>query len=212
MNTTPDAQKIYDHEKLEFLTEVGRDLILDAQTGKIKSVTGREREIGLMIETLCRDTKSNPVLVGAAGVGKTALAEGLAERIYRGQVPDRLKDCRLFSVSASSLIAGCNWYGMIETRIKHLLEEAKRDKVIVFVDEIHTLVGTSPDFDSTRDIGQQLKPALSSGDIKLIGATTDGEYARFIAADAALERRFQPIQVAELSAEQTFSILKILAG
>ena len=165
MSLTPDEQKRYDHAKLEFLQEVGRELTLDAQTGKIAPVVGRENEIQMMNETLCRTTKSNPMLVGAAGVGKTALVEGLAVKIYRCQVPQKLQDCRLFSISASSLIAGCNWYGMIETRIKHLLEEAKRDKVLIFIDEIHTIVGTSPDIgDSTRDIAQQLKPALARGD------------------------------------------------
>lgn len=212
MNSTPDSQVKYNHDSLGFLREVGRELTADAEKSKLKPVVGREQEIQMMIETLCRETKSNPVLVGAAGVGKTALVEGLAIKIVRGQVPQKLLDNRLFSVSASALIAGCNWYGMIETRIKYLLEEARRDKVLVFIDEIHTIVGTSPDIgDSTRDIAQQLKPALSRSEIRLIGATTDEEYRRFIEIDEALERRFQPIRVPELSADQTFGILKDLA-
>ncbi len=212
MSSTPDSQVKYNHDSLGFLREVGRELTADAEKGRLKAVVGREQEIQMMIETLCRETKSNPVLVGAAGVGKTALVEGLAIKIVRGEVPQKLRDSRLFSVSASALIAGCNWYGMIETRIKYLLEEAKREKVLIFIDEIHTIVGTSPDIgDSTRDIAQQLKPALSRGEIKLIGATTDEEYRRFIEIDEALERRFQPIRVPELSAEQTFGILKDLA-
>ena len=212
MSSTPDSQVKYNHDSLGFLREVGRELTADAEKGKLKAVVGREREIQMMIETLCRETKSNPVLVGAAGVGKTALVEGLAILISKGKVPQKLRDCRLFSVSASALIAGCNWYGMIETRIKYLLEEAKKDKVLVFIDEIHTIVGTAPDAgDSTRDIAQQLKPALSRGEIKLIGATTDVEYSRFIAVDEALERRFQPINVPELTADQTLEILKDLA-
>ncbi len=213
MNLTPDSQVKYDHDRLGFLREVGRELTADAEKGKIKAVIGRELEIQMMIETLCRATKSNPVLVGAAGVGKTALVEGLAIKIASGQVPQKLRDCRLFSVTASSLVAGSHWYGTIETKIKYLLEEARRDRVLVFIDEIHTIVGTSPDSgDSTRDIAQQLKPALSRGDIKLIGATTDEEYRRFIEIDEALERRFQPIRVPELSSEQTFGILKDLAN
>lgn len=212
MSSTPDSQVKYNHDSLGFLREVGRELTADAEKGKLKAVVGREQEIQMMIETLCRKTKSNPVLVGAAGVGKTALVEGLAIKIARADVPQKLRDNRLFSVSASALIAGCNWCGMIETRIKYLLEEARRDKVLVFIDEIHTIVGTSPDTgDSTRDIAQQLKPALSRGEIKLIGATTDEEYRRFIEIDEALERRFQPVRVPELSAEQTFGILQDLA-
>lgn len=212
MNSTPDSQVKYNHESLGFLREVGRELTADAERGNLKAVIGREQEIQMMIETLCRSTKSNPVLVGAAGVGKTALVEGLAIRIARGEVPQKLRGNRLFSVSASALIAGCNWYGMIETRVKYLLEEARRDKVLVFIDEIHTIVGTAPDAgDSTRDIAQQLKPALARGEIKLIGATTDEEYRRFIEIDEALERRFQPVRVPELSAEQTCGILKDLA-
>lgn len=211
MNSTPDSQVKYNHDSLGFLREVGRELTADAEKGKLKAVVGREHEIQMMIETLCRSTKSNPVLVGAAGVGKTALVEGLAIKIVRGEVPQKLRDSRLFSVSVSALIAGCNWYGMIETRIKYLLEESRRDKVLVFIDELHTIVGTSPDTgDSTRDIAQQLKPALARGDIRLIGATTDDEYRRFIETDEALERRFQPIQVPELSADQTLGILKEL--
>jgi len=213
MSLNPDSQVKYDHDRLGFLREVGRELTADAEKGKIKAVIGREQEIQMMIETLCRATKSNPVLVGAAGVGKTALVEGLAIKIASGQVPQKLRDCRLFSITASSLVAGSHWYGTIETKIKYLLEEARRDRVLVFIDEIHTIVGTSPDSgDSTRDIAQQLKPALSRGDIKLIGATTDEEYRRFIETDEALERRFQPIRVPELSAEQTFGILKDLAN
>lgn len=211
MSLTPDAQVKYNHAELGFLREVGRELTDDAQKGKIKDFVGREQEIQMMIETLCRETKSNPILVGPAGVGKTALVEGLALRIVRGQVPQKLRDCRLFSVSSSALVAGSNWYGMIETKIKHLLEEAKREKVLIFIDEIHTIVGTAPDQDSTRDIGQQLKPALARGEIKLIGATTDDEYSRFIEIDEALDRRFQPVRVPELGLEQTLGILKEIA-
>lgn len=208
MSMTPDEQRKYDHESLEFLYEVGRELTADARDGKFNPVIGRKEEIRMMVETLCRSTKSNPVLVGPAGVGKTALAEGLAIKIAEDDIPDKLRGCRLFLVSMSSLIAGCNWYGMIETRVKNLLAEARKEKVIIFIDEIHTIVGTAPDGDSSRDVGQQLKPALARGEIKLIGATTDDEYRRFIEQDEALERRFQPVRVSELTTDQTFVILK----
>ncbi len=176
--------------------------------GDLSVFVGREREIQQVIETLCRRTKRNPVLVGPAGVGKTAIIEGLARKIAKDKVPEKLENAQIFSVRASSLISGTWWYGTLEYRVKNLLAEAKRDGVIVFIDELHTIVGTGPE--STRDISQQLKPVLARGEILLIGATTNDEYRRFIQTDSALERRFQPVQVEELTSEETFKVLHAL--
>lgn len=207
-----DHIRKYDHDKLEFLCEFAVDLNAEAELGKLSRVVGREEQIQMMIQTLCRTTKSNPVLVGPAGVGKTALVEGLAVKIVAGDVPEKLRGCRIFSVSSSTLMAGCMWYGMIEARINNLLEEAKQDKIIVFIDEIHTIMESGPGTAPQRDIAQQLKPAMSRSDIRLIGATTDEEYRRFIEQDRALERRLQPIRVPELSPDDTFLILRGIAA
>jgi len=212
MSNDSPQNKTYDHPKLEFLKEFGTDLTLEASEGRLSPIVGRTDVVDMMIQTLCRSTKSNPVLTGPAGVGKTALVEGLALKVFNNDVPEKLRNCRIFSVSALSLIAGASWYGMIDHRVKSLLEEAKRKNVIVFIDEIHTLIDSGPGGDTSRDISQQMKPALSRGQIRLIGATTDEEYRKFIAKDRALERRFQPIPVPEVSSEETLTLLREISN
>jgi ATP-dependent Clp protease ATP-binding subunit ClpC len=172
---------------------------------------GREAEIEMVIETLCRRFKPNPVLIGPAGVGKTAIVEGLAQRIVDGDVPDALRDSRLLAVQVSGLVAGVGEHGQGEymRRVTTLIEEASEDGVILFIDEMHSMVGVGGQ-QGTTDVASLLKPALARGDIACIAATTDPEYRQYIEPDGALERRFQPIHVQELSPEQTFVILSDL--
>lgn len=207
---SPGDERSYDTKSLEFMRTNGRDLTAAARKGEFAPFVGREEEIQLVIETLCRRTKRNPVLVGPAGVGKTAIVEGLAKRIAEGDVPGGLSDCRIFSVQTTSLISGAWWYGTIEYRINQLLAEAREPRVIVFIDEIHTIIRSGPTANTSRDIAQQIKPALARGELVCIGATTEDEYRRYIESDEALERRFQPIRVEELSSEQTLPILQTL--
>lgn len=192
-----------------FLDQFGRDMTAEAAEGKFTNIVGRETETDLVIETLCRRTKRNPVLVGPAGVGKTAIIEGLAARIVTGQVPNKLEGNRVISLQPSILVAGTNVAGEMEKRMKAIVEEASQDGILLFIDEIHTIMGAGGIL-GTTDIGSMLKPALSRGDIACIAATTDDEYRRFIENDAALERRFQPIRINELTAEQTFEVLRVL--
>ncbi|HOK53241.1 MAG TPA: ATP-dependent Clp protease ATP-binding subunit [Armatimonadota bacterium] len=188
------------------LSQFGSDFTKRAQEGKLSPVVGREREIELVIETLCRRTKRNPALVGPAGVGKTAIVEGLAHRIVQGDVPDSLKGVQLFAVQPSSLVAGASVWGELEKRMQGLLEEASQDGVIIFIDEMHSIVGAGG-ATGTRDLASLLKPALARGDIACIAATTDDEYRRFIEPDAALERRFQPVRVQEMTLDETMTVL-----
>lgn len=189
------------------LDQFGRDLTLEARKGKLSAVVGRDEETGLVIETLCRRTKRNPVLVGPAGVGKTAVVEGLAIRVVQGNVPGLLKDARIVCLSPAVLIAGAHMSGELEKRMKAILEEAKGEGILLFIDEIHTIMGAGGML-GTTDLGSMLKPALARGDIACIAATTDEEYRRFIENDSALERRFQPIRIQELSPAQTLEVLK----
>jgi len=191
------------------LEQFGRDLTREAQEGKLSPIVGREDEIQLVIETLCRRTKRNPLLVGPAGVGKTAIVEGLAQRIVRGEVPDMLQGARVLAVQPSTLVAGASVVGELEKRMKALLSEASQDGIILFIDEVHSIVGAGGR-EGVGDVASLLKPALARGDLACIAATTDDEYRRFIEPDAALERRFQPVRVQELTAEQTIGVLSVL--
>ena len=191
------------------LDQYGRDLTQAARDGKLSRIVGRQEETDLMMETLCRRTKRNPVLIGPAGVGKTAIVEGLANRVVDGSVPAMLKGVRIVSLQPSVLVAGTDIRGELEKRVQAVLHEAALAGVILFIDEIHTIVGAGGAA-GTNDIGALLKPTLARGEIAVIAATTDDEYRRFIEADTALERRFQPIRVNEPSPEQTFQILTVL--
>ncbi len=191
------------------LEQYGRDLTKEAQEGKLSPVIGREAEIQIVMETLCRRTKRNPVLVGPAGVGKTAIVEALAQRVVKGEVPAMLRNVRIVALQPSSVEAGAHMAGELESRMKAIVEEASQDGLILFIDELHTMVGAGG-MPGTGDVASQLKPALARGDLACIGATTDDEYRRFIEPDGALERRFQPVRVHELTPEQTLAILPVL--
>jgi ATP-dependent Clp protease ATP-binding subunit ClpC len=188
------------------LDQFGRDLTREAAEGKLGPVVGREAEIQLVVETLCRRTKRNPVLVGPAGVGKTAIVEGLAARIVRGDVPGPLLGARVVAVQPSILVAGAGRVGELETRMRALLQEASQEGILLFIDEVHTMIGAGG-MAGTSDVSSLLKPALARGDLACIAATTDDEYRRWIEPDAALERRFQPIRVQELSPTETQAVL-----
>ncbi|WP_028984027.1 ATP-dependent Clp protease ATP-binding subunit [Sporolactobacillus terrae] len=191
-----------------FLDQIGRNLTEAARQGKIDPVIGREREVQLVIETLNRRNKNNPVLIGEPGVGKTAIAEGLALKIVEGKVPAKLANKEIYLIDVSSLVAGTGIRGQFEQRMKQLMAELeKRKNCIVFIDEVHLLVGTGSAEGSSMDAGNILKPALARGELQIIGATTLNEY-RKIEKDAALERRFQPIVVNEPTQEQAIQILK----
>lgn len=191
-----------------FLDKIGQNLTEEARQGKIDPVIGREREVQLVIETLNRRNKNNPVLIGEAGVGKTAIAEGLALKIIEGKVPAKLANKEIYLIDIASLVAGTGIRGQFEQRMKQLMTELqKRKNCIVFIDEVHLLVGAGSAEGSTMDAGNILKPALARGELQIIGATTLNEY-RKIEKDAALERRFQPVLVNEPTQEQTIQILK----
>lgn len=189
------------------LDQFGRDLTKEARSGNLRPLVGREDEVQLMIETLCRTTKRNPVLIGPAGVGKTAIVEGFAQKVISDNVPAFLKNSRIIALQPSILVAGAHYAGELDKRMQAILSEAKNQGIILFIDEIHTIMGTGGMI-GTSDIGSMLKPALARGDIAVIAATTDDEYRKFIENDTALERRFQPIRVHELNPEQTFIILQ----
>ena len=190
------------------LKEFTRDLTADARAGRLDPVIGRDEEIQRVIQILSRRTKNNPCLIGEPGVGKTAIAEGLARKIVLGDVPDELLDKRLLSLDLSGMVAGTKYRGEFEERIKKLLEEVKKDgNVILFIDELHTIVGAGS-AEGAVDAANIIKPALGRGEIQVIGATTLNEYRKYIEKDAALERRFQPVQVGEPSQEATLEILK----
>lgn len=191
------------------LVQFGRNLTAEAEQGSLPPVVGRREEIALLLETLCRTTKRNPVLVGPAGVGKTAIVEGLAQRIAAGDVPEFLKGSQLWSVQPSALVAGTSLAGSLEQRVNALLDEAREPGVLLFIDEVHSIVG-SGGAGGRNDIASLLKPALARGDVACIAATTDDEYRRFIEADRALERRFQPVRVHELDREGTLKVLHAL--
>ena len=195
-------------KKNKTLAEYTRDLTEAARSGKLDPVIGRDTEIQRVIQILSRRSKNNPVLIGEPGVGKTAIAEGLAERIAAGDVPEELLDKRILSLDLSGMVAGTKYRGEFEERIKNTLNEVKKDgNVILFIDELHTIVGAGS-AEGAVDAANILKPALSRGEIRVIGATTLNEYRKYIEKDAALERRFQPIQVHEPTIAETIEILK----
>jgi ATP-dependent Clp protease ATP-binding subunit ClpC len=196
-------------QPMPVLEQFGRDVTRQAAEGRLSQIVGRETEVQLMTETLCRRTKRNPLLVGPAGVGKTAVVEGLAQRIVRGVVPDVLLGVRLIALQPSTLIVGGHMIGELEKRMQALLHEASQDGVILFIDEVHTIVGAGG-MPGLSDLASLLKPALARGEIACIAATTDDEYRRFIEPDEALERRFQPIRIQELTASQTLTVLASL--
>ena len=193
----------------EALTKYGQDLVSQAEKGKLDPVIGRDTEIRNVIRILSRKTKNNPVLIGEPGVGKTAIVEGLAMRIVKGDVPDNLKDRRIFSLDMGALIAGAKYQGEFEERLKAVLQEIKKSdgKIIMFIDELHTIVGAGKG-QGAMDAGNLLKPMLARGELHCIGATTLNEYRQYIEKDAALERRFQPVQIDEPTVEDTISILR----
>ena len=191
------------------LEKYGRDLTAEARAGKLDPVIGRDEEIRRVIQVLSRRTKNNPVLIGEPGVGKTAIAEGLAQRIVRGDVPETLKDKRVVSLDLGALIAGAKYRGEFEERLKAVLKEIKdaEGRVVLFIDELHTVVGAGA-AEGAMDASNLLKPMLARGELHTIGATTLDEYRKHIEKDAALERRFQPVLVDEPTVEDTISILR----
>jgi ATP-dependent Clp protease ATP-binding subunit ClpC len=198
--TAPSASLVLD--------QFGRNLTAGAREGKLDPVIGREKEIERVMQVLSRRTKNNPVLVGAAGVGKTAVVEGLAQKIVKGEVPETIKDKRLYTLDLGALVAGSRYRGDFEERLKKVLKEIRtRGDIILFIDEIHTLVGAGA-AEGAIDAASILKPMLARGELQTIGATTLDEYRKYLEKDAALERRFQPIQVAEPTILHTIEILK----
>ncbi|MEU4650883.1 ATP-dependent Clp protease ATP-binding subunit [Nocardia fluminea] len=195
------------------LDEYGRDLTAEAREGLIDPVVGRAEEIEQTIEILSRRRKNNPVLIGDPGVGKTAIVEGLAQRIVNGDVPATLAGRRVIALDVGSLVAGSKYRGEFEERLTKILDEvrAHKDELIIFIDELHTIVGAGGGGEGSMDAGNLLKPALARGDLHVVGATTIDEYRKYIEKDAALERRFQPVMVSEPSVEDTIEILRGLA-
>ncbi len=191
------------------LAKYGTDLVARARNNELDPVIGRDAEIRNVVRILSRKTKNNPVLIGEPGVGKTAIAEGLAQRIVRGDVPDGLRDKTIFSLDMGALIAGAKYRGEFEERLKAVLEEIKKSEggIILFIDELHTIVGAGKT-EGSMDAGNLLKPMLARGELHCIGATTLDEYRKYIEKDAALERRFQPVMVDEPTVEDTISILR----
>ena len=202
--TTDNPEATY-----EALQKYGRDVTEDARQGRMDPVIGRDDEIRNVIRILSRRTKNNPVLIGEPGVGKTAIVEGLAQRIINKDVPDGLKDKTIYSLDMGALIAGAKYRGEFEERLKAVLNEVKdsQGQILLFIDEIHTIVGAGKS-EGAMDAGNLLKPLLARGELHMIGATTLDEYRKYIESDQALERRFQKVQVAEPSVEDTISILR----
>jgi ATP-dependent Clp protease ATP-binding subunit ClpA len=196
----------------KFLNTYCNNLTAKAKQGKIDNIIGRDTEISRAIQILCRRTKNNPCLIGEPGVGKTAIAEGLAIRIAKGEVPARLADKEIYLLDLTALVAGTQFRGQFEGRIKGLVDEVKHEgNIILFIDEVHNLVGTG-DSEGTMNAANILKPALSRGEIQVIGATTYNEYRKYIEKDAALERRFQPIKINEPSIEDAYRMLLGIKG
>ena len=196
-------------DSYDALAKYGTDLVARARNNELDPVIGRDAEIRNVVRILSRKTKNNPVLIGEPGVGKTAIAEGLAQRIVRGDVPDGLRDKTIFSLDMGALIAGAKYRGEFEERLKAVLEEIKKSEggIILFIDELHTIVGAGKT-EGSMDAGNLLKPMLARGELHCIGATTLDEYRKYIEKDAALERRFQPVMVDEPTVEDTISILR----
>jgi ATPases with chaperone activity, ATP-binding subunit len=196
-------------DTFQSLQKYGRNLNELASRGKLDPVIGRDEEIRRVLQVLSRRTKNNPVLIGEPGVGKTAIAEGLAHRIISGDIPETLKDKQIIALDMGSLVAGAQYRGQFEERLKSVLKEVKESdgKIILFIDELHTVVGAGAT-QGSMDASNMLKPELARGDLRCIGATTLDEYRKYIEKDPALERRFQPVFVGQPSVEDTISILR----
>ncbi|MFF9838901.1 ATP-dependent Clp protease ATP-binding subunit [Streptomyces sp. NPDC013740] len=196
--------------KTPTLDEYGRDLTEEARAGKLDPVVGRADEIEQTIEILSRRSKNNPVLIGEPGVGKTAIVEGLAQRIVAGEVPRTLEGKRVVALDLSGLVAGAQYRGQFEERLKNVIDEVKdaADSTVLFIDELHTVVGAGATGEGSMDAGNMLKPALARGELHVVGATTIDEYRRYVEKDAALERRFQPVLIPEPTVEETIGILE----
>ncbi|MFT9667593.1 ATP-dependent Clp protease ATP-binding subunit [Streptomyces rhizosphaericola] len=192
------------------LDEFGRDLTEEARAGRLDPVVGRAEEIEQTIEILSRRSKNNPVLIGEPGVGKTAIVEGLAQRIVAGEVPETLKDKRVVSLDLSGMVAGAQYRGQFEERLKKVIEDVQQaeGEVVLFIDELHTVVGAGATGEGSMDAGNMLKPALARGELHVVGATTIDEYRKHVEKDAALERRFQPVLIPEPTVEETVQILE----
>ncbi|MGW4785502.1 ATP-dependent Clp protease ATP-binding subunit [Streptomyces sp. NPDC004230] len=204
------AQAAGGHPDTPTLDEYGRDLTDEARSGRLDPVVGRSSEIEQTVEVLSRRTKNNPVLIGDPGVGKTAIVEGLAQRIVGGEVPRVLKDRRVVSLDMAGLVAGSQYRGQFEERLKKVIDEVSASKkgIVLFIDELHQVVGAGATGEGSMDAGNILKPALARGDLSVVGATTLDEYRKHIEKDSALERRFQPVMVPEPSVEETIEILR----
>jgi ATP-dependent Clp protease ATP-binding subunit ClpB len=207
------SQRVTDQnpeDKYQALKRYGRSLNDEARKGKIDPIIGREDEIRRVLQVLSRRTKNNPVLIGEPGVGKTAIAEGIAQRIISGDVPENLKTKSIFALDMGALVAGTSFRGQFEERLKAVVREVSESngEIIVFIDELHTLVGAGATNQGTMDAANILKPALARGELRCIGATTLDEYQKYIEKDAALERRFQKVYIAEPTVDDTISILR----
>ena len=212
MEDVRGSQRVTDanpEDKFEALEKYGKDLTALAREGKIDPVIGRNDEIRRVMQVLTRRTKNNPVLIGEPGVGKTAIAEGLARRVVSGDVPESLKDKRIVAMDLGAMIAGAKYRGEFEDRLKAFLKEvtAAEGQIVLFIDELHTIVGAG-NAEGSADAANMLKPQLARGELRCIGATTLDEYRKHIEKDPALERRFQPVTVDEPTVEETIAILR----